>query len=132
MTHHSISCHPFSGSGGNPQPHSQQQRRIVFGAERISNPNFGPQVYSQHNVDTSALTCAGWPRGERTYSNDMTGATDGGSSGSPVVNGSSQIVGQLSGCCGYNCADVCDSASNSTVDGAFAYYYASVKPYLNP
>jgi lysyl endopeptidase len=99
---------------------------------RISNPNFGPQVYSQHNVDTSAMTCSGWPRGERIYSRDIVGATDGGSSGSPVVNGSSQIVGQLTGCCGYNCADVCDSANNATVDGAFAYYYSSVKPYLNP
>ena len=99
---------------------------------RISNPNFGPQVYSAHDVDTSSPTCTGWPRGERIYSADVVGATDGGSSGSPVVNGSSQIVGQLSGCCGYNCGDVCDSANNWTVDGAFAYYFASVEPYLNP
>ena len=99
---------------------------------RVSNPNFGPQVYSQHNVDTSAPTCQGWPRGQRIYSRDQTGGTDGGSSGSPVVNGSSQIVGQLSGACGFNPGDPCDSSSNATVDGALAYYYSSVQPFINP
>jgi len=99
---------------------------------RISNPNFGPQVYSMHDVDTGAVTCSGWPRGERIYSNDAVGGIDGGSSGSVVVNASSQIVGQLSGTCGYNPGDPCDSASNSTVDGAFAYYFALVQPFLNP
>lgn len=99
---------------------------------RISNPQFGPQVYSQHNVDTSKPTCTGWPRGERIYSRDITGATDGGSSGSPVINGSSQIVGQLSGACGTNVNDVCDAGANATVDGAFAYYYATVQPFLAP
>jgi len=99
---------------------------------RISNPNFGPQAYSQHDVDTTKGTCSGWPRGERICSTDITGAIDGGSSGSPVVNGSSQIVGQLSGLCGFNVNNPCDSASNATVDGAFAFYYASVQPFLNP
>ena len=99
---------------------------------RISNPNFGPQVYSLHNVSTSAGTCQGWPRGERIYSRDITGATDGGSSGSPVLNASSQVVGQLSGACGTNVNDPCDFAANATVDGAFAYYYSTVQPFLNP
>jgi Trypsin-like peptidase domain len=99
---------------------------------RISNPDFGPQVYSQHNVSTTAGTCSGWPRGERIYSKDITGAIDGGSSGSPVVNGSSQIVGQLSGTCGTNVNDPCDAAANATVDGALAFYYASVQPFINP
>lgn len=102
---------------------------------RISNPQFGPQVYSQHDVDTSAVTCSGWPRGERIYSRDITGAIDGGSSGSPVLNASSQVVGQLSGTCGFNASAVCDSGpgeSNATVDGAFAFYFSTVKPFLNP
>jgi lysyl endopeptidase len=99
---------------------------------RISNPNFGPQVYSQHDVDSDSPTCTGWPRGERIYSVDQTGATMGGSSGSPVVNSAGEVVGQLSGCCGYNCGDVCDSGSNSTVDGALAYYWDSVAPFLDP
>ena len=101
--------------------------------KRVSNPQFGPQVYSEQNVDTSKPTCTGWPRGERIYSQDTLGATDGGSSGSPVVRqDTSQVVGQLSGACGYNPGDPCDAANNATVDGAFAYYWASVQPYLAP
>lgn len=102
---------------------------------RISNPNFGPQVYSQHDVDTNAPVCRSWPRGERIYSRDITGAIDGGSSGSPVLNAASQIVGQLSGTCGSNPNDPCSSGpgeANATVDGAFAFYYSTVQPILNP
>ena len=99
---------------------------------RISHPSGAPQAYSRHAVDTGAGTCTGWPRGERIYSSDISGATEGGSSGSPVVNAAGEVVGQLSGCCGYNCANECDTASNSTVDGAFAYYWSSVAPYLDP
>jgi lysyl endopeptidase len=102
---------------------------------RVSNPNFGPQVYSEHTVNTSAPTCSSWPRGERIYSRDTFGAIDGGSSGSPIVNGSQQIVGQLSGTCGSNPSDPCSSGpgeANATVDGAFAFYFSSVKPFINP
>jgi len=99
---------------------------------RVSNPNFGPQVYNEQTVNTSAPTCSGWPRGERIYSRDTLGGTDGGSSGSPVVNGSDQVVGQLSGACGTNVGDPCDAASNATVDGALAYYWTSVQPFLAP
>jgi len=97
---------------------------------RISHPSWAPQSYSSHHVDTSAPTCTGWPRGQRIYSRDDIGATEGGSSGSPVVNASGQIVGQLSGACGFNTGDPCDAVSNATVDGAFAYYYSSVAPFL--
>ncbi|HKY33520.1 MAG TPA: trypsin-like peptidase domain-containing protein [Candidatus Polarisedimenticolia bacterium] len=99
---------------------------------RISNPNFGPQVYSRHSVDTSAPTCSGWPRGESIYSRDLEGGTDGGSSGSPVLNASSQIVGQLSGGCGFNVSDPCDAEANATVDGALAHYWNSVSAFLDP
>lgn len=102
---------------------------------RISNPQFGPQVYSQHNVDTGAPTCQGWPRGERIYSRDVTGAIDGGSSGSPVVNASSQVVGQLSGTCGFSPSEVCASGpgeDNATVDGAFAFYFSQIQPIIDP
>ncbi|MFH1109681.1 MAG: serine protease [Planctomycetota bacterium] len=99
---------------------------------RVSHPSGAPQSYSDQTVSTSAPTCRGWPRGERVYSRGVNGATEGGSSGSPVVNASSQIVGQLSGCCGTNCANVCNNVNNATVDGAFAYYYNSVRPFLAP
>jgi hypothetical protein len=79
----------------------------------------------------SAPTCKSWPRGDRIYSRDTVGATEGGSSGSPVVNDSIQIVGQLSGACGTNLNDVCDAQNNATVDGAFAAYFDQVSPWLD-
>ena len=99
---------------------------------RISHPSGAPQSYSEHVVDTDAGTCTAWPRGDRIYSRDMVGATEGGSSGSPVVNGTGQIVGQLSGACGTNLNDNCDAVNNATVDGAFAAYFADVKQFLDP
>ncbi len=99
---------------------------------RISNPNFGPQVYSDGNTFNYGFTCIGWPLTQRIYSKGVNGATDGGSSGSPVLNGSSQIVGQLSGACGTNLNDNCDHNSNATVDGRFSYYYSAVQPFINP
>lgn len=93
---------------------------------RLSHPSGAPQAYSEHEVDTSKTTCSSWPRGGWIYSQDIYGATEGGSSGSPVLNSSGQVVGQLSGACGFNVNDPCDAASNATVDGAFANYYADV------
>jgi hypothetical protein len=99
---------------------------------RISHPAWAPQAYSDQTVDTSAPTCTSWPRGQRIYSRTNTGGTEGGSSGSPVVNGSSQVVGQLSGACGTNTGNSCDYVNNATVDGAFAIYWTAVQPYLDP
>jgi V8-like Glu-specific endopeptidase len=99
---------------------------------RISHPSGSPQAYSEHVVDTSKPTCRTWPRGNWIYSRDTLGGTEGGSSGSPVVNGAGQIVGQLSGACGTNVNDSCDAVNNATVDGAFAAYFNNVAPFLNP
>ena len=99
---------------------------------RISHPAGAPQSFSSHEVDTSAGTCSAWPRGDRIYSRDVIGATEGGSSGSPVVNSAGDIVGQLSGACGTNLNDNCDATNNATVDGAFAAYFSQVEPFLDP
>jgi hypothetical protein len=99
---------------------------------RLSHPLGAPQAYSEHRVDTSRPTCQSWPRGGWIYSSDILGATEGGSSGSPVVNGQGQLVGQLSGGCGFNVNDSCDAESNATVDGAFAAYYSNVSQFLGP
>jgi hypothetical protein len=99
---------------------------------RISHPAGAPQAYSAQEVDTSRPTCRSWPRGNWIYSSDTFGATEGGSSGSPVVNAAGQFVGQLSGACGYNVNNPCDAAKNATVDGAFAAYYADVAAFLGP
>ncbi|HEX9945740.1 MAG TPA: serine protease [Thermoanaerobaculia bacterium] len=103
-----------------------------LGLYRISHPQGSPQAYSEGVVDVNKTTCRSLPRGSFIYSRDTLGATEGGSSGSPVVNGSGQIVGQLYGACGFNLNDVCDAASNATVDGAFAASYPALAPFLNP
>jgi len=100
-----------------------------FKLYRISHPSGMPQAYSQHDVDDTFGYCSGLPIGEFIYSQDITGATEGGSSGSPVVNGNGEFVGQLYGGCGYT-LEVCDAEENRTVDGAFAYYFSEVEPYL--
>jgi lysyl endopeptidase len=97
---------------------------------RISHPQGSPQAYSQQDVDTSKTTCQSLPRGTFIYSRDITGATEGGSSGSPVLDSQGRIVGQLYGACGFNLNDVCDAASNATVDGAFAGYFSQVSAFL--
>jgi V8-like Glu-specific endopeptidase len=96
---------------------------------RISHPSGMPQAYSKHAVETTLVECSGLPIGEFIYSEDLEGATEGGSSGSPVMNMSGQIVGQLYGACGYT-LEVCDPVENRTVDGAFAFYYPQVAPFL--
>lgn len=98
---------------------------------RVSHPKGAPQAYSRHSVNTTAGTCGGWPRGPWIYSNDTQGATEGGSSGSPVMNASGQVLGQLSGACGATPAVTCDG-DDRTVDGALANYYLQVKPWINP
>jgi len=97
---------------------------------RISHPAAAPQAYSTHDVDATAGTCSSWPRGSWIYSRDVVGATQGGSSGSPVVNSQGLVVGQLSGACGTNLDDDCDAVNNATVDGAFASYYSEVAQWL--
>ena len=86
-------------------------------------------------MDTTFGACGGWPRGAWVYSRDIVGAIDGGSSGSSILNDSSQIVGQLSGTCGSDLSTACGSGPggpNATVDGALAFYFASIKPIINP
>jgi V8-like Glu-specific endopeptidase len=99
---------------------------------RISHPSGAPQAFSAQRVDADSFTCTTLPRGRFIYSQDTQGATEGGSSGSPVVTAGGLVVGQLYGACGTNLNDECDADSNRTVDGALAYYYPNVAPYLDP
>lgn len=99
---------------------------------RISHPEGAAQAYSEHDVDANSFTCGTLPRGEFIYSQDIVGATLGGSSGSPVVNGSGKVVGQLYGACGYALSEDCNTVDNRTVDGALAHYYPNVAQWLDP
>ncbi len=99
---------------------------------RLSHPQGAPQAFSKHLVDPTSPTCTGWPRPQWIYSIDVIGATEPGSSGSPVFNASGQIVGQLSGSCGYNPTDPCDFENNWTCDGALAAYFSEVEEWLDP
>lgn len=99
---------------------------------RVSHPGGAPQAYSEHAVDIDRPTCGGWPRGGWIYSSDTFGATEGGSSGSPVLDADGEVVGQLSGACGFDVGDPCNAAANATVDGAFANYFSQVEPFLDP
>jgi hypothetical protein len=120
---------PPSGSvflGWTTEPVANANGTQLF---RISHPSGMPQAYSKHVVDDSYVECGGLDIGAFIYSQDVVGATEGGSSGSPVFNGSGQIVGQLYGACGYT-LEVCDAVENRTVDGAFAFYYPDVEPFL--
>ena len=98
---------------------------------RISHPAGSPQAYSEQSVNTSAGTCGTLPRGDFIYSDATLADTEGGSSGSPVVNGSGQVVGQLFGACGATPSTTCDN-DDRTVDGAFAVTYSSVSQWLDP
>ena len=103
-----------------------------LGLFRISHPQGYPQAYTEGVVDTTKPTCRTLARGNFIYSRDTLGATEGGSSGSPVVNSAGQIVGQLYGACGTNLNNVCDAVNNATVDGAFAVSYPALAQFLNP
>ena len=103
-----------------------------LGLYRISHPKGSPQAYSEGVVDTSKGTCRTLARGNFIYSRDTVGGTEGGSSGSPVVNSAGQIVGQLYGACGTDVNNSCNAAANATVDGAFAVSYPNLASFLNP
>ncbi len=110
---------------------------------RISHPvpdldiepqRFSTQTYRaspQFTCDTDSDNRPWGDLAKFLYSEPLTGGTFGGSSGSPVVNPSGQVVGQLLGACGDNPEDGC-SAGNYTVDGAFSATYPAIAQYLSP
>jgi hypothetical protein len=96
---------------------------------RVHHPKGAPQSYSRHVVNSNFQSCAGLPIPQFIYSVDTFGTTEGGSSGSLVVNGDGNVVGQLYGGCGPN-QNECITDDWRTVDGAFAFYYDKVAEYL--
>jgi hypothetical protein len=105
---------------------------------RVSHPapaGFGPQP---QQYSTSVITQAGPRCGLDTnnfiFSVNDIGGTYGGSSGSPAMLASAQVIGQLFGGCataGHDPQAGCDPAVLN-VDGAFATSYPLLAPYLSP
>ncbi|MCU1228020.1 MAG: serine protease [Acidobacteria bacterium] len=102
---------------------------------RISHPGTDDggvytQTYSSTTVDTTTSVCSGSPRPSFIYSQPLSGATAGGSSGAPVIIDGGYIVGQLLGACGPDPSDSCASTTKS-VDGALASSFGLLSPYIN-
>ncbi len=99
---------------------------------RASNLQIEPQTYSVHQLDeTPSFICDGISTTNFLHSlNQLGTGISGGSSGSPVMNGSGQVLGQLLGSCG-DPPDGCGTDEN-VLDGAFSASYPLLAPYLNP
>jgi hypothetical protein len=98
---------------------------------RISHPDGQPQRISTAIVDGTSSECIDTSRANFLYSKPDLGTVIGGSSGSPTLNESGQVVGTLNGGCPGS-ADPCGGQIRTT-DGAFSAAYNTVfKPYLNP
>jgi lysyl endopeptidase len=89
-----------------------------------------PQMYSRTLLNTTFVACSAKPRPNFVYSSGGEGGLYGGSSGSPVVLESGQIVGQLFGACGPDPSAGCD-VRNATVDGSFASTYPFVAQFVS-
>jgi len=121
----------FLGWTASPVANGTVLNRVSHPAPSALGGDPQPQQFSQTAVSTSAQTCTGTNRPAYIYESLSTGATYGGSSGSPVMLSDGKVVGQLYGKCGPTPNDGCDKA-NATVDGAFAPNYDAVyKQYLS-
>lgn len=98
---------------------------------RISHPQGGKQSFSQSTFSNALPSCEGLSRADFLYSAPTLGGTLGGSSGSPIMLDSGQVVGQLYGACGPNPSDACDP-ENADVDGAMASFFSAVSQWLDP
>lgn len=103
-------------------------------AYRLSYPDGRPQFYTKESIISTPdpFACSDAPQGPYLYEKDVVGGTGGGSSGAPLYLEDLRVIGQLGGACGTNPGDDCDSASNSSIDGAFRVTFPLVQSWLAP
>lgn len=104
---------------------------------RLSHPLGIPMGFSKSNSWNPPQVCTGLPVSSFLYSDPQpelgNGAVFGGSSGSPVLLGNGQVVGQLLGACGPNSSEPClAGVSDSNVDGRFSSTYPALAQWLSP
>lgn len=119
--------------GWNANAGALQQGTALY---RLSFPVFSgsiaPESFTQGSFQSGNTgVCGGWPQPSFLYQTLVQGATFPGSSGSPLLLASGQVVGQLSGGCGPDPYNPCDYA-NRDVDGAFAVTFPWIAGWLSP
>jgi hypothetical protein len=85
--------------------------------------------FTQYTNDPTFDPCDGITAPQFVYTHVVNGATAGGSSGSALLLGNGQVVGQLGGACGVAPDDICNP-DNDDFDGAFAVTYPKVQQWL--
>jgi len=118
--------------GWNADPGALQDGTPLF---RLSHPVpegfIRTLSFSQYTYDPTFVGCAGIGPPRFLYSHAVIGASAGGSSGSALLLGNGQVVGQLRGGCGPDPSNFCNAA-NDDFDGAFAVTFPAVKQFLSP
>ena len=97
---------------------------------RLSTPNYGALVYSEHEVDSSRKSRCGIARGLGIHTQYIIGGTAFGSSGSALINEEGKIVGTLMGKCGPDIDNPCSLVGYRAIDSAFANFYQYIEGYL--
>jgi len=99
---------------------------------RLSHPQGRPQYYSRHNLlATNTYSCGGIAHQNMLHWRLQVGSTQGGSSGSPVMNGAGEVIGQLYGVCGIDIENTC-AGDWDGIDGKFSVAYATIDDWINP
>lgn len=91
-----------------------------------------PQSFSTSRVVTNPPgTCTGIPTSNYVYSDPQVGDVWGGSSGSPLINDSAQVLGQLRGACGVDPNTQCQDLFLQ-IDGRFSVTFPLIQAFLAP
>jgi lysyl endopeptidase len=112
--------------GWNASPAATPNGTLLY---RLSHPEGEPQNYVVTRADSNTPECSGVTAPDFLYSDQVTGGTFGGSSGSAAMLADGSVVGQLFGGCGVS--DDC-SPQQFTVDGAFDHSFPALQKFLSP